>query len=104
MHTYYQHSASGTLLTEVVVVYNLDHFDCASDKSGRSQSYGQSEHFHGADNCNRLFLTAARVLDALNLAIIVHTLYFYMVTSYGNQLVLLDPTWSVLAMLRVSRI
>lgn len=36
-----------------------------------------------------------RVLDALSLALGIHTLYYYMVMEYGKPLALLQPTWYV---------
>ena len=34
-----------------------------------------------------------RVLDALSLALGIHTLYYYMVTEYAKPFALLQPTW-----------
>ncbi|KAL5483634.1 hypothetical protein ACEPAI_8866 [Sanghuangporus weigelae] len=35
------------------------------------------------------------VLDTLHLALISHTMYFYMVTNFTNLLTITDPTWSL---------
>ena len=37
-----------------------------------------------------------RILDTIQIALIVHALYSYLVTSFGNYAVLLSPTWYAL--------
>ncbi|KAF8072172.1 hypothetical protein FPV67DRAFT_1667609 [Lyophyllum atratum] len=45
----------------------------------------------------RMVIFSLWFLDTLHLAFITHGLYFYLVSSFGNLLALVSPTWSILS-------
>ncbi|KAF9475443.1 hypothetical protein BDN70DRAFT_996414 [Pholiota conissans] len=45
----------------------------------------------------RLVIYGLWILDTLQIALVTHTLYFYLIKNYNNPLVLLFPTWSIIS-------
>ncbi|GLB40665.1 hypothetical protein LshimejAT787_0805360 [Lyophyllum shimeji] len=52
--------------------------------------------------CFRMVILLLWFLDTLQLALVTHGLYFYLVSSFGNILALLTPTWSFISQIYVT--
>ncbi|KAG5718815.1 hypothetical protein E4T56_gene2669 [Termitomyces sp. T112] len=52
----------------------------------------------------RLVIFILWILDTFHLTLITHTLYYYMISNFGNYLALVFPTWSLIAQTYVTSI
>ncbi|KAF8870200.1 hypothetical protein BD779DRAFT_1581580 [Infundibulicybe gibba] len=59
------------------------------------------EHDKDQFVCWRM-VSALWIMDAANLALTTHALYYYMISNYGNVHALASPTWSILAMIYIT--